>query len=200
MVKAFTDQEKEWIQQQLVEKGRELFGQYGLKKTSIKELTDAVGIAQGSFYNFFGSKEELYFEILQLEEEVIRGRLMAEHFPSDGKITPQALKGLIRAGFEVIETHPIIRRIYVEDEYQRMIRKLPQEKLEEHLANDTDLLVPLIRQWQQAGWVIEQRPEVIASSLRALIMLSLHKKEIGEEIYDETIQLLIDLFVDGLMV
>ena len=31
-------------------------------------ITNTAGIAQGTFYNFFDSKEELYFEILEQEE------------------------------------------------------------------------------------------------------------------------------------
>lgn len=201
MVKAFTDQEKEWIEQELIVKGRELFGQFGLKKTSIKDLTEAVGIAQGSFYNFFGSKEELYFEILQKEEEVIRGGLMAEFFSTDGdgQISKETLINFLKAGFEIIETNPLLKRIFVEDEYQRMLRKLPKEKLEEHFENDADVLVPLITHLQEVGLIIQRKPEIITSALRALIIISLHKKEIGEEVYDETRDLLIELFVDGLM-
>ena len=68
MPKTFTGKEKEIIRKTLITKGRELFSKYGLKKTSITELTNSAGIAQGTFYNFFESKEELYFEILEQEE------------------------------------------------------------------------------------------------------------------------------------
>ena len=39
MPKTFTEKEKEIIRNVLIQKGRELFGNYGLKKTSITELT-----------------------------------------------------------------------------------------------------------------------------------------------------------------
>ena len=68
MSRSFSDQEKNMIRTVLLEKGRELFARHGLKKTAVGELTAAAGIAQGSFYVFFNSKEELYFEILEMEE------------------------------------------------------------------------------------------------------------------------------------
>ncbi|MGB9202198.1 TetR/AcrR family transcriptional regulator, partial [Methanobacterium sp.] len=68
MPKTFTDKEKEIIRKTLISQGKILFSKYGLKKTSITELTNIAGIAQGTFYNFFESKEELYFEILEQEE------------------------------------------------------------------------------------------------------------------------------------
>jgi len=64
----FTTKEKEVIRNGLIKTAKEHFSIYGLQKTRIKDLTTEVGIAQGSFYNFYDSKEELYFEILELEE------------------------------------------------------------------------------------------------------------------------------------
>ncbi|MCY8267901.1 TetR/AcrR family transcriptional regulator, partial [Bacillus haynesii] len=80
----FTEKEKEAIRSALVQSGRELFAKLGLKKTSVGELTASAGIAQGSFYTFFDSKEELYFEILQQEEQKIRSQLEAS-FSESGK-------------------------------------------------------------------------------------------------------------------
>jgi len=68
MTRSFSDAEKRDITKQLLSRGKELFERYGLKKTSVEELTRAVGIGQGSFYIFFDSKEELFFEILDAEE------------------------------------------------------------------------------------------------------------------------------------
>ena len=37
----------------------------GMKKTSVEQLTKAVGIAKGSFYKFYESKEMLFFAVLE---------------------------------------------------------------------------------------------------------------------------------------
>ena len=37
----------------------------GMKKTSVDQLTKAVGIAKGSFYKFYESKEMLFFAVLE---------------------------------------------------------------------------------------------------------------------------------------
>lgn len=59
MAKAFTEEEKKEIREKLLEAGLRLFKEKGLKKVSVRELTEAVSIAQGGFYTFFESKEEL---------------------------------------------------------------------------------------------------------------------------------------------
>jgi len=51
----FTENEKEQIRQCLLTKGKELFIQYCLDKTSIDDLVQACGIAKCSFYKFFSS-------------------------------------------------------------------------------------------------------------------------------------------------
>ncbi len=61
MTRSFNDDEKQFIYTALIDQGKELFSQFGFKKTSILEITKRTGIAQGTFYNFFASKEELYF-------------------------------------------------------------------------------------------------------------------------------------------
>jgi AcrR family transcriptional regulator len=69
MPRGFSDREKELIHDSLLMKGRELFINYGLKKTSIADLCREAGIALGSFYIFYSSKEEkLYFESWKLKK------------------------------------------------------------------------------------------------------------------------------------
>jgi AcrR family transcriptional regulator len=60
MPKAFSEHEKDIIRAQMREKGKDLFEKQGLKKTSVDELTAAVGISKGAFYLFYESKEELF--------------------------------------------------------------------------------------------------------------------------------------------
>ena len=66
MGKAYSEEEKETIHQQLMEEGIKLFHENGKKTLSIRELTKRVGISQGGFYNFYESKEELIIEIANL--------------------------------------------------------------------------------------------------------------------------------------
>ena len=64
MSRAFNEEEKEAIRKKLITEGRVLFERYGLKKTNVAEIADAAGIAKGSFYNFYNSKEELFIDVL----------------------------------------------------------------------------------------------------------------------------------------
>ncbi|MDO4333266.1 MAG: TetR/AcrR family transcriptional regulator [Eubacteriales bacterium] len=62
MGKAFTEEEKEAIRRRLQDEGLKQFKEKGLKKVSVRELTQAVGIAQGGFYTFYENKEALLID------------------------------------------------------------------------------------------------------------------------------------------
>lgn len=65
MPTAFTDEELEHIRSALIQAGIRLSKELGLKKMSVEKLTAAVGIAKGSFYMFFGSKEDFILEVAE---------------------------------------------------------------------------------------------------------------------------------------
>ena len=148
MSKAFSGREKELIRKRLIEKGKELFTGYGLRKTGVRDLAKAAGIAQGSFYNFFQSKEELFFEIIEQEEEIIKEKLLSAH-KADEDITGRSLRAFLTEAFKLIDESTFIKKLMNGEDYEMMIRKL-------------------------------------------IFILSLHRKEIGEDVFPEVMELLIE--------
>lgn len=65
MPTAFTDEELEHIRSALIQAGIRLSKELGLQIMSVEKLTAAVGIAKGSFYMFFGSKEDFILEVAE---------------------------------------------------------------------------------------------------------------------------------------
>ena len=62
---AFTDNQNETIRRDLIREARRCGVSIGMRKTSVEQLADAVGISKGSFYKFFPSKELLFFAVLE---------------------------------------------------------------------------------------------------------------------------------------
>lgn len=198
MSRGFNEREKQVITNSLIEQGRILFSKLGFQKTSILEITKNVGIAQGTFYKFFNSKEELYFVILEMEEEKIKEQfanvdIFKENQPN------KAIKSILRQMINTIETNPLIRELYFGSSMKDMLKKLSPELLEKHFKNDATSFLPLIEKLKNKGFIIEENPEVIAGVARSLFVLTLHQNEIGVAVYQETIELLIDLIIDGLI-
>ena len=197
MTRAFSDDEKEIIRKRLIEKGKELFGVYGLKKTGVNDITRAVGIAQGSFYSFFPSKEELFFEILE-EEERAREKMLDELMGS-GRLTSEKLRIFLKNSFEVIEANPIVKKLFESGDIEILMRKLPREKIEKHIQNDLSFLIPIINKWRTEGSIKDIRPEVVAGLVRCLFVIPLYKKELGGDVYPEVVDLMVDMVTDGLI-
>lgn len=64
MPKAFSEEEKEQIKNQILETAVELFHDKGTKSINIQELTRRAGIAQGSFYSFWKDKDALVMDVM----------------------------------------------------------------------------------------------------------------------------------------
>ncbi len=198
MPKKFTDQERDWIYRKLLTEGRRSFETHGLKKTSVEDLTKAAGIAQGSFYMFFGSKEELFFEIILEDERRIRSTMLESLRPGEA-VTGEGIKQFLLQSFRMIDESPLMRQMIVRGELEQLLRKLPKELLERNFSEDKDSLMPVITRWQAEGIMIGVAPELIVSLIRALILLTLHKEEIGEDLFPATIELLAELMAQGMV-
>lgn len=184
-MRAFREEEKEQITHSLIEIGKKRFAAQGLKKTSIKELTDAVGIAQGSFYLFFHSKEEFYFYICEQEEQTIKQEILKETSKED-MLTEERFVDILLKGLALIDANPIIKRLYFEDERSLLLRKLPKEVMEKHMKEDEHALFPLFMKLKEQKKAKSLPIELFGSVIRSFFLLMLHKHEIGEHLYDET--------------
>ena len=74
---AFTAEEMTRIRSALIEAGIRLSKELGLQKMSVEKLTEAVGIAKGSFYLFFGSKEDFILAIAEYAGNETQKMLLA---------------------------------------------------------------------------------------------------------------------------
>lgn len=190
--RGFYPEEKEQIKDELLKVGREKFATFGLKKTSIKDLTESVGIAQGSFYTFFDSKELLFFQILEQDEQEIQEELKIQ-FTQVKEMNAKAFTEIILKALSLMDQYPLVKRMFIKTEFEELLRKLPQELFEENMKKDTLNFAPLFQKWSKDGIVDKAiSPEVLTASLRAITLMVFHKQEIGEDVFDHSMALLIE--------
>lgn len=60
----FTEEQRKDIRNRLIQKGYEFSRSYGIKKMKIEDLAKSCGIAKGTFYHFFASKEAFVKELI----------------------------------------------------------------------------------------------------------------------------------------
>jgi AcrR family transcriptional regulator len=178
-MRGFDDDERERIREALVAAGREKFARYGLAKTTIAELTDAVGIADSTFYRFFDAKEDLYLEVLEREGEGLGERVVAESF--ERYDDPEAaIVAFLEAIIGEIETNPLVRRLIVEDELDRLREHLTEAELAADREESLGYILPFVEQWAAEGELVDEDPEVLAGAIRAVAFVTLHEDDVGE--------------------
>lgn len=199
MARGFNHHEKEAIREALLKHGRELFSRYGFKKTSISELSKFAGIAQGTFYNFYDSKEALFFDILNREEAKVKKILLDENITGD-EITRASFKKFLMKALDLIDKNPFIQMIFIGGEYEDLFRRLPPDQMKDHIDRDEKQLIPLVEMWQESGRLVQEKPDVIVGILRAFFLLLLHKKDIGEEIHGQTMEFMATCLSNSLII
>ncbi|MFB5662580.1 TetR/AcrR family transcriptional regulator [Alteribacillus sp. HJP-4] len=188
MPRGFSNKEKTHIRTTLKQTAFEHFCRLGLRKTSIGQITKDSGIAQGSFYSFFHSKEELFYELLLDEERRLKNKL--HPFLTTSRPDQDNFARFLLTAVQEIEASPLISTLFQAEEYQALIRKVNDAELDDHTLKDLEELKPIFEGWQERGFMKDIEPELIISSIRSFILLSLHKKEIGPDWFDETVRLM----------
>ncbi len=85
MAGGFTDEERAAIREKLISAGYELITDCGIKKMTIAMVAKAAGVAVGSFYNFYDSKEEFVVALISETEQKAMAKMMT-NFSEDGTI------------------------------------------------------------------------------------------------------------------
>lgn len=52
------------VRKKIIESARKLFNRYGFDNVSLKQIMSGAGLTHGAFYSYFGSKSDLYAEVL----------------------------------------------------------------------------------------------------------------------------------------
>lgn len=191
MPKAFSDQEKETIRRQLYEKGQQLFALYGLKKTSVDDLVQAVGISKGAFYLFYGSKEELLFDILEQIEAELQTSVLTFATSRDANAR-QTVRDLLTHFLIRWEAYPLLKNFRQED-FLLLVRKLPTDKVQRHGDRDEAFITNFQTKLAQEGITMQAPPQVVTNLVKSLFFVGLHRDDLGEENYRATMAVLVDL-------
>jgi len=123
MPKVYSEQKREELRNQMLMIGLELIKKNGMKKMSIEEITKTVGIAQGTFYHFFTSKEVFVVEIAKEYQRKINRHI--ERIVSEkGGIDREDLRLFYRRTF--LEDQDSVFRYLRREDIQTLIQRLPE--------------------------------------------------------------------------
>lgn len=198
MPRSFSDKEKEWIRNKLIETGQKLFEKYGIQKTSIDEIVKNVGISKGSFYSFFSSKEVLFFVIIEKIEKDFKEKLFNVDFENSIDVK-ETLRDLLTKNFEFIENNPLLKFISSK-EFEYLIRKIPEDLIKEHMEKDINQFKEFIIKNQNKGVFAKRDLKGLMGFFKIIPYFVLSKKEeFDEDEYSATKKVIIEMIVNYLI-
>lgn len=177
--------------------GKELFSTNGFKDTNISDITKKAGIAVGTFYNYYPSKEKLFLEIFLEENVKLKRRLMDSLDLKDEPLP--LLKKLLALNIEGMYSDPILSQWYNKD----VFGKLERLYREENGIDKVDFLygsfTELFRRWQEEGTIRSDLDlDLIMALFTAIVTVDTHKEEIGVHHFPQLLDYLAEFVIKGL--
>ena len=184
MAKAFTEQEREKIRQRLQEEGLRQFKEKGLKKVSVRELTRAAGIAQGGFYSFYDSKEDLLLDCVN--------RRISQKMKAFMDMPLKEYEGEMHDPIAFLAERLYLTGMHLKDNlvFNNLISDSVNillgdyDNLEQNsIPVIKELLVRLIEWWEPHGLTVTVDTKGLRAFMKAAAVLFMNEEIIGKEYF-----------------
>lgn len=182
---AFTENQNETIRRDLIREARRCGVTIGMRKTSVEQLTDAVGISKGSFYKFFPSKELLFFAVLEdIHTECFAAAQASLRETTELPPANRAAEAILAACGWLSETQALV---FIENDAEFLLRRLPDEVKAAHYHDDETHIRALLESssLQAKGGIA-----LATAAIRGLILTVSHQGQIGE-LYPQVLDILV---------
>lgn len=184
--------------QHLLETAEQLFTENGFQAVSIRDIAQASGVTNAALYYYFPSKEALFDEVLEYHADKLAQRM--EQASTQANDTRTKLKAiLVEYAIQVSERRSLLFSL------RRKSDKASQEQVKEQHGHMVQrLLAPLEYTLQTATDQGELRPLPEGYSPASLLiglfhgMLQYRKNTMDGQISSEDVEMIIDIFWDGL--
>nr|WP_315024519.1 TetR/AcrR family transcriptional regulator [uncultured Aminipila sp.] len=178
--------------------GKELFSSKGFKDTNVSDITKIAGIAVGTFYNYYSSKEKLFIEIYLKENKKLKTSIM-ESIDLDGDPV-EVVKEAISLNLKGMNSNPILREWYNRDLFSKLEKEFYQEggmvAVYELMNSST---AELIKKWKVEKKIRNDLDdEFILSLFNSVPYIEIHKQEIGISHFPQIIDYLVEFIMKGL--
>jgi AcrR family transcriptional regulator len=144
----------------LLDASERVFGELGFYDASIVKITEAAGVAQGTFYLYFASKQEIFEELVRDLNARVRHAMQEAASLGGERIEAERLG--FRGYFQFTSEHPALYRVIRQAEF------VSPETLQYHYAKITEGYVDGLREAMARGEITAGDPEVIAWALMAV--------------------------------
>jgi len=156
------------------------------------------GMATGTFYNYYPSKEKLFIEIYN-EENVKLKKSITESI--DLQANPiVVIQEMMSRNLEGMNANPILREWYNREGFS----KIENSFREENSLKSVDFLfnsfIDIVKSWQSDGKMRSDiDAEMIMAIFSSLVVIETHKDEIGIQYFPQLIEYLANFTMNSLL-
>jgi AcrR family transcriptional regulator len=144
----------------LVQAAEEVFNTYGYYDASIVKITEAAGVAQGTFYVYFRSKKEIFDEVVADLNRRVRHAMSDASRGATSRLEAERLG--FAGFFRFTSEHPALYRVIRQAEF------VSPGALRNHYEKVAEGYVAPLRQAMDAGDVTPGDPMILAWLLMAI--------------------------------
>ena len=188
MPQIFDEAGREKVRCQLLESGFQLIKLYGLKKTSVSDIAKEAGIATGTFYNFFKTKEEFVYQIILYKRGAVKQKL--SDLMINGKLTKEAFRRYLEEIY--LADNNIFE--YLNDRELAILKARWPEEYWKNSSNDE----------ATSKWILEHldspNPDcswkVFANLCKSISLIRYGRDCLYPDEYEETIQIIVDSIIE----
>jgi AcrR family transcriptional regulator len=176
--RAVSDEDKSQRRDQIMAAAKEVFARKGFHATTIADIAKRAGLAYGSVYWYFDSKDELFHALMAAEESALRNHLAsalaALGVPAENFGQEEPLRVAVRATLEFFESDKATVKLLLRDAYAL------GERFEKHLGGIHERFIDDIETFivaaQERGEVVAAPPRMVAYTLAALVGQLAHRR------------------------
>ena len=182
MPKVVNDSEKELTKQALHKAAIELIKNKGLRNVTVDSITKATGMAKGSFYFYYQTKEELLYEVVKTSEKALFEAVMAFKY----------YRGNFRRNVE-----KVLRDIYLapeslalyltQENLKAIYRKFPSGAQQQENSRSADYL----ERTRQLFGLSESAGSTLACLMDGLQFLASYEHEFGKKTRSQSLDIMV---------
>jgi len=176
---------------------KEVFSDKGFKETNISEITKKAGVAVGTFYNYYPSKEKLFMDIFLEENEKLKTRCLKSLDLSQSPL--EIIRHMLALNIEGMKANPILKEWYNKSVFEKIEQTYREENGIQTVNFLYDSFLDLVNQWQTQG---KMRKDIDSKTIMmifaAIINVDTHKEEIGLEYFPELLEHMTELIMQSL--
>ena len=200
--RAVSDEDKLQRRDEIITAAKEVFARKGFHATTIADIAKQAGLAYGSIYWYFDSKDELFHALMTVEEGALRNHVAAAlatvGVRADGAGAEARLRAAVRATLEFFESDKATVKLLLRDAY------VLGDRFEKHLGGIHERFVDDVETFivaaQECGEVVAAPARMVAYTLAALVgQLAYRRLNTDDDVTAAQVSdFVVALVVDGL--